>query len=107
MKNITIIGIGNIGLGLALLIEKSGINVLGVDINTNYVEKLNSKTFFSYEPLYNEYLKNSSNLKITTSLEEGINHSNIIFIMIQTLIQAEINFMTTLFYPIYYLILIN
>lgn len=84
MKNITIIGIGNIGLGLALLIEKSGINVLGVDINTNYVEKLNSKTFFSYEPLYNEYLKNSNNLKITTSLEEGINHSNIIFIMIQT-----------------------
>jgi|TARA_B110000967_G_C18899819_1_gene573863 hypothetical protein len=60
MENITIIGIGNIGLGLALLIEKANYNVIGVDINTNYIEKLNSKTFFSYEPLYNDYLKNSS-----------------------------------------------
>jgi UDP-N-acetyl-D-mannosaminuronate dehydrogenase len=46
MENITIIGIGNIGLGLALLIEKANYNVIGVDINTNYIEKLNSKTFF-------------------------------------------------------------
>jgi UDP-N-acetyl-D-mannosaminuronate dehydrogenase len=45
MNNITIIGIGKLGLGFALLCEKSGFNIVGVDINSNYVESLNNKTF--------------------------------------------------------------
>ena len=30
-NNITIYGIGKLGLGLALLLEKNGYNVLGID----------------------------------------------------------------------------
>jgi len=33
MQNITVIGIGRLGLGFALMLEKSGYNVVGVDIN--------------------------------------------------------------------------
>ena len=36
--NITVIGIGRLGLGLSLLIEKNGNNVLGIDINEKYVK---------------------------------------------------------------------
>ena len=43
MTNITILGIGRLGLGLALLIEKVGYNVLGVDINEEYIKQLNNK----------------------------------------------------------------
>ena len=82
MKKITVIGIGRLGLGLALLIKKSGYQVCGVDINQNYVNSLNNKTYTSKEPEYENLLTTSKNFKATISLEEGLNFSNIIFCLI-------------------------
>ena len=81
--DITVIGIGRLGLGFALLLAKSGYNVMGVDINQSYLDKINDKTFTSNEPQYNELIQ-ETNLKTTTSLKEGINHASIIFILVQT-----------------------
>jgi UDPglucose 6-dehydrogenase len=83
-KNITVIGIGKLGLGFALLLEKSGYNVLGVDIFQDYVNRINEKNIHFDEPEYNNLLQKSENLKATTSLQDGLNHSNIIFIIVQT-----------------------
>lgn len=83
-KNITVVGIGKLGLGFALLLERSGYNVLGVDIFQDYVNKINEKTLRFSEPQYDNLLQKSENLKATTSLDEGLNHSNIIFIIVQT-----------------------
>ena len=83
-NNITIIGIGKLGLGLALLFEKAGYNVLGIDKNKNYVDTLNKKELDTIEPKYNELLKLSTRIKFSTSLEDGLNHSNLIYILIQT-----------------------
>ena len=82
--NITVIGVGKLGLGFALLLEKSGYNVLGVDIFPEYVEKLNKKTIQFTEPGYNDLLKNARNFKATTDLQSGLNFSNIIFMIVQT-----------------------
>ena len=38
-NNITVIGIGRLGLGFALLLEKAGYNVLGIDVNEAYVQE--------------------------------------------------------------------
>lgn len=84
MNNITILGIGRLGLGIALLIEKAGYNVLGVDINEEYIKQLNNKTFKTKEPEYEDLLLNSKNFKASNNLEEGLKHSDIIFIMVQT-----------------------
>ena len=84
MSNITVLGIGKLGLGLALLIEKAGYNVLGIDINEEYVKQLNNKTFKTKEPEYENLLINSKNFKATLDLNEGLNYSDIIFIMVQT-----------------------
>jgi len=84
IKNITVIGIGRLGLGLALLIEKAGFNVCGVDIFPSYVKSLNDKTFKTKEPEYESLLKNSKNFKATTDVQEGLNHSDIIFIIVPT-----------------------
>jgi len=84
IKNITVIGIGRLGLGLALLIENAGFNVCGVDIFPSYVKSLNDKTFKTKEPEYESLLKNSKNFKATTDLQEGLNHSDIIFIIVPT-----------------------
>ena len=82
-KNITVIGVGRLGLGLALLIEKAGFNVCGVDILPSYVKSLNDKTFKTKEPEYELLLKNSINFKATTNLKEGLDHSDIVFIILQ------------------------
>ena len=83
-NKITFIGVGKLGLGLALLFEKYGYEVCGVDINQKYIDKINKKTIDTKEPEYNELLKNSKNLFMTTDLEYGLNYSNIIFILVQT-----------------------
>ena len=84
MYNITVLGIGRLGLGLALLIEKAGYNVLGIDINREYIDQLNNKTFKTKEPEYENLLQNSKNLRASLDIDEGLNHSDIIFIMVQT-----------------------
>ncbi len=83
-KNISVIGIGKLGLGFALLIEKGGYNVCGVDIFPDYVNCLNNKNYKTKEPLYEHLLSNSKNFIATTNIEEGLKFSDIIFIVVQT-----------------------
>lgn len=83
-NNITICGVGKLGLGLALLIENAGYNVLGIDINEEYINHLNNKTFKTKEPDYEKLLKISKNFKVSIDLDKGLIHSNIIFIMVHT-----------------------
>jgi len=84
MQNIKVIGVDKLGLGFALLLERAGYNVLGVDIFPEYVEKLNKKTVKFAEPGYNELLQNAQNFKATTDLAGGIFFSDILFIIVQT-----------------------
>ena len=84
MNNITVIGIGKLGLGFALLLENIGYNVLGIDINSDYVTNLNNKIYKTLEPDYEDLLINSKNFKASSSLEEGLNFSDLIFIIVQT-----------------------
>ena len=83
-NNITVVGVGRLGLGLALLVEKAGFNVCGVDIFPDYVKCLNDKTYKSNEPEYENLVTESKNFHATTNLEEGVNFSNLIFIVVQT-----------------------
>lgn len=81
---ISVIGIGRLGLGVALLLENAGHEVLGVDISEDYVNSINNKTLQTKEPKYNVLLTNSKNLIATTNLKQGLNFSDIIIIMVQT-----------------------
>ena len=84
MKKVTVIGIGRLGLSLALLFENKGLDVLGIDINQDYVDKLNTKTLKSNEPRIEELLKSSSNFVASTDLQKGLDFSDMIFIIVQT-----------------------
>ena len=84
MKKSSVLGVGRLGLCWALNLEKNGYDVVGVDINSDYVDSLNNKTFKSKEPNVDEYLKKSNNFIATTSLEKGIEHSNMIYIVVAT-----------------------
>lgn len=83
MKNVSIIGVGKLGLCFSLSLEKAGYNVIGIDVVEDYVSQLNNKTFVSSEPGVNERLKNSKNFKATTNLEEAL-ESDIVFVIVAT-----------------------
>ena len=82
-KKISIIGVGKLGLCLALNLEKKGYVITGVDVNHEYVTQLNNKNFKSSEPYVNEFLLESKNIHFTSKLEEGL-ENDIIFIVVQT-----------------------
>jgi len=84
IKNLSVIGIGKLGLCFSLSLEGSGFNVLGVDINQEYVDKLNNKTFTSYEPQVNERLKKSVNFNATTDIQKAIEYSDVLFAAVAT-----------------------
>jgi nucleotide sugar dehydrogenase len=81
---LVVIGIGRLGICTALCFERAGYNIIGVDLNQSYADLINNKTLNSPEPFVNEYLKNSSNFKVTCSLDEGLNSSDIYYIMVDT-----------------------
>jgi len=83
MKNISIIGVGRLGLCLALNLEKKGSYIIGVDINKDYIDSLNSKTFQSSEEGVNELLESSNNIHFTTDIKKSLKN-DIIFVVVPT-----------------------
>ena len=83
-KNISIIGVGRLGICVGLCLEHAGYNVLGVDVFPDYVEKINNKTLFSPEPSVNKMLSDSINFSATTNFDEALVFSDIIFIYVAT-----------------------
>ncbi|HSX26190.1 MAG TPA: nucleotide sugar dehydrogenase [Chlamydiales bacterium] len=88
-ENITVIGIGRLGLCIALSLEQAGYHVLGVDLSPDYIAKLNEKTFRSPEPFVNDYLEKSRHFRATTSLVEGLAFSDLILIAVTTTVGVD------------------
>lgn len=87
MADVCVIGLGRIGLPLALLLAKANNNVIGVDLNSDLlnrirngtVELLNSNKETS---LLSQYL--GKNLSVTNDLTKALSASQIVFISIGT-----------------------
>ena len=85
MEKIAVIGIGRLGLCLALNLERVGYRVFGVDCLPEYVNRINSKVLTSEEPQLEEYLKTSKNFTAGTDIKV-IDEQNIdcIFMVLPT-----------------------
>ena len=83
-KNVSVIGIGRLGLCFCLTLEKAGYNMLGVDINEEYVDSINNRTLKSHEQGVQKTLKKATNLKATTNIETALEHSDIIYVVVAT-----------------------
>jgi nucleotide sugar dehydrogenase len=88
-KNITVIGIGRLGLCFCLTLEKAGYNVVGYDIIENYVNDINQKTFFSHEPGVNELLSKSINFRATSDIIDCVSHSDILFVTVASFSEPD------------------
>ena len=83
MNKVSIIGVGKLGLCLALNLERKGFNITGVDVSQDYVNSLNSKTFKTSEPFVNEYLQQAINISFTTDIKQALQNDTI-FIVVRT-----------------------
>jgi len=81
---ITVVGVGRLGIALCLVLDEAGHDVLGVDVNAGYIECLNKREYKSKEPEIEERLVKSQTFKATTDMLQGLDHSDLIFIMVQT-----------------------
>ncbi len=88
-ENITVFGVGRLGLCYALNLANAGHHVLGVDVSPGYIDLLNTKTLSVGEPGINEMLRESQNFQATTSLEEGLDFADIYLIVVSTTIGTE------------------
>ena len=86
MKKLTVIGIGKLGLCFSLTLERSGFDVIGVDLNQDYVDSINNKTLKSTEQNVEDYLSATKNFTATTSLSRAVELSDILFVVVATLL---------------------
>lgn len=85
MEKIAVIGIGKLGLCFALLLEKAGYEVLGIDIDEKYINKLSDKSFHSNEPGVNEALKQATQIRYATQISSLLDFDPaLIFITVPT-----------------------
>jgi UDP-N-acetyl-D-mannosaminuronic acid dehydrogenase len=84
---IAIFGLGHIGLPTAALFAKNGFNVVGIDINQNIVDKINSGISPIMEPgldeLVNEVVS-GGNLRATNKASEAVKNSNVMVVIVPT-----------------------
>jgi len=85
---VCVIGIGRIGLPTALSFAKSGLETIGVDINQNLVQNVNSGKFPlkdepGYEEIFNDVIKNKK-FSATTKIEDSVPKSDLILLSLPT-----------------------
>ena len=83
---ISFIGLGKLGLGLALSISDSGIKVIGVDTNKKIIHKLKNGNLPLFEPGLETLLRKNlnTNFFINSDKISAISQTNVTYILIQT-----------------------
>ena len=85
-KNISMIGLGKLGLPLASIMAKKGFNVIGVDINQNTIDLVNNGKSPIFEPELDRYVKEVGGKKLIATQEHkmAIEKSDITYILTAT-----------------------
>ena len=84
---ISVIGTGYVGLVTGTCLAETGNEVLCVDIDKEKVKKMQQGEVPIYEPHLDVLFErniNANRLKFSTSLEEGLEHSEVIFLALPT-----------------------
>ncbi len=81
---IGVIGVGRLGICVALLFENCGYDILASDSRESYIRDLNDKKIDTTEPEVQRYLKDSTNIEFTTNNIRVIKECDIIYTFVAT-----------------------
>lgn len=85
MENISVVGLGKLGLCIAACFADKGFKVIGVDIDKEKIEKINKGMSPIEETGLDKLIKKiKGNLKTTHDYEQAVLNSNITFIVVAT-----------------------
>lgn len=84
MKKIGVVGLGRLGLCLALNLEKAGFEVWGYDISQERIKEIQNKTLKTTEPDVELMLQNAINLHVSIDALVVLEQCDIIFIVVAT-----------------------
>lgn len=85
MQTISVVGLGKLGSPFLATCASRGFNVIGLDVNSHFVDLLNQGKAPVDEPnLAQLIVKNRKNLKATSDYSEAVNNSDITFIIVPT-----------------------
>jgi UDPglucose 6-dehydrogenase len=84
-KKISVVGLGKLGLPLAVSFASRGFRVLGIDINNSLIEALNRGVSPIVEPHLQETLsKYRRQMSFSTNAYSAMSHSNVTIILVAT-----------------------
>lgn len=85
VDKVSVVGLGKLGLGLALCMAEGGIETLGVDVNENVINSINSGQTPIVEPGYQELISGlGERFRATGSHAEAIEKTDTTFILVAT-----------------------
>lgn len=82
--DISVFGLGKVGLTLAACLASAGHRVIGVDVSPQLVASINDKTIRSDEPGVRDRILSSLELMATMNFEEAIQKTCLSFIIVST-----------------------
>lgn len=84
---VCIVGLGRVGLPLGIVLARSGLKVIGVDVDERRVDAVNSGKMPFYYPVMDDWLKEVSKkglLNATKQSKEAIRQSDVIIVTVGT-----------------------
>ncbi len=85
VKNISVVGLGKLGLCTAACFASKGFKVIGVDVDIDKINKINKSVTPIMETGLSELLrKTKNNLKATADYDEAILNTDVTFIVVAT-----------------------
>lgn len=82
---ISVFGLGKLGAVLAALHAKNGHEIIGVDLNANFVKSINNGLSPHIEPMLQDLITESKkNLKATTNAEEAVLATDASYLIVPT-----------------------
>jgi len=84
--NISVIGMGFVGLSMSLVFADKGHRVLGVDIDTNKLDNIRKKNATFFEPHVTNLLEKhfENNFNVTSNIDDVLRTSDFLFVCVGT-----------------------
>tara|TARA_B100000575_G_C23129910_1_gene655271 strand:+ start:899 stop:2206 length:1308 start_codon:yes stop_codon:yes gene_type:complete len=93
MQKLSVLGLGKLGACTAACLARAGYDILGVDINQDYVDKINAAQSPVEEPYLQETISESKdNLKATTEISQAIRETDASLLILPTPSKKDGNF---------------
>jgi len=84
-QTISVFGLGKLGCTMLACFAHKGWNVIGMDVNKGYVEKISNGESPIFEPFVDELIKkNRSNIRATTDSKYAVENSSVSFVIVPT-----------------------